>query len=424
MTDLELYEPPTGDSPIMQALAVAEPAARLIEQIVRTNFVPAAYRGKPAEALACVLTGDMLGLHPLVALREIDVIQGTPAYSAKMQRALVQRAGHRMWLEESTALTCTMAGHRRDDAEHVQRVTWTIDRAQKLNLTGKQNWRQQPTAMLIARCTGELARLLAADELLGLAYNADEVRDGTASDEEVVDAVPADVVTEAPEGTAPAPKPQNRRSIAKKAAGKAPAAAPAPKPRAANPVDDFDEIDGVAAGPTTPPPAAAPSDDGDDLAKRRAQMLSIRIRETLGEVDRDARLRFVSASLGEPITTTKALSSEQVDRVLVDLDQMKAGRLEWDGETLTTVAELVDDEAPADAPSPAATDSGWAALDAEDWRELVKQKGLRVGDVLRQANAIASELGVDAPASAAGIAEADLVLRDRLGAWIDNGGQA
>jgi hypothetical protein len=75
------------------------------------------------------------------------------------------------------------------------------------------------------------------------------------------------------------------------------------------------------------------------------------------------------------------------------------------------------------AEGPAVPESEWAALDGEDWRELIKQKGKRVGDVLRQANAIATELGVDAPASAAGIAEADPVLRDRLGAWIDGGGQ-
>lgn len=412
MTDLEIYQPP-GDSPTAQALALVGPASQLIEQIVKTNFVPQAYRGKPAEALACVLTGEMLGLHPLVALREIDMIQGTPAYSAKMQRALVQKAGHKIWVEDSTPTKCVMAGHRAGEPEHVQRVTWTIDRAKTAGLTSKDNWRKQPQAMLIARATGELCRLIAADELLGLAYNADEVRDGTTSDEEVVEQVPADLATEAPEGVAPPQPARTRRALpAKKAAAKKAAARPVPA-RAetpADPVEDFDDID---QGPVTPPEKSP--------EQKRTEMVNIRIGEVLGKLERDEKLAFLSASVGHPVGSSKDLTSADVDAVLVDLTAIAAGDRAWVDGQLVDEAVLEDDDPPAAEQSPAApaADDGWAALTDDDWKDLVTQKGLRVAAVMRQAAELGQELDVEAPTSVAGIAEADVGLRARLGEWIE-----
>jgi hypothetical protein len=54
---------------------------------------------------------------------------------------------------------------------------WTIDRAQKLGLTGKDNWKKQPESMLIARATSEVCRRIAADALLGLPYSVEEIAD-------------------------------------------------------------------------------------------------------------------------------------------------------------------------------------------------------------------------------------------------------
>lgn len=404
MTDLELYNPPT-DSPTAQALALVGPAMQFVEAVVKTNFVPQAYRGKPAEALACVLTGEMLGLHPLVSMREIDVIQGTPAYSAKMQRALVQRAGHKIWLEEATATKVVMAGHRQDDPEHITRVTWTIDRAKTMGLTGKDNWRKQPQSMLIARATGELARLIAADELLGLAYNAEEVRDGTTSDEEVVEAVPVDLEGP-PEGVkAPGPE-KNRRSIpAKKAAAKA-APAPAPAVVPGDPLDDFDDIDGVAAASSK------------SVEQRRTEMVLIRTKEVLGDLVRDDRLAFYAASVGHPVASAKDLDGVDVDRVIGDLSLIEVGELAWVGGQLVAEAVVVEDEPAAAAPAvPAA--GGWSDLDGDDWIDLVKLKGIRAADVLRQASALATGLGVDAPGSVRALADADVQLRAAVGEWLD-----
>jgi hypothetical protein len=155
------------------AIAAHEVATSLVE----TSFVPQQFRGKPHEATAAILAGAEVGLSPMASLRSFDVIQGTAAARALTLRAIVQSQGHEMVLAESTATRCRMRGKRRGSGEW-QEVLWTIDRAQALGLTGKDNWKKQPGAMLLARATSELARLIAADAILGIGYTVEELGDG------------------------------------------------------------------------------------------------------------------------------------------------------------------------------------------------------------------------------------------------------
>jgi hypothetical protein len=69
-----------------------------------------------------------------------------------------------------------MKGRRKGDEEW-QWATWTIERAKKLGLTGKSEWQKQPQTMLIARATGEICRLIAADVLYAMPYAAEELGD-------------------------------------------------------------------------------------------------------------------------------------------------------------------------------------------------------------------------------------------------------
>jgi hypothetical protein len=93
-------------------------------------------------------------------------------------RALVQSRGHDIWIDESTATRCVMKG-RRKGSDKVETSTWTIERAKALGLLGRKgdNWTKQPIAMLVARATSELARILAADVLLGIPYSIEELED-------------------------------------------------------------------------------------------------------------------------------------------------------------------------------------------------------------------------------------------------------
>lgn len=175
-TDLVQYARP-ADSELEQWARDLHQAYQAARSLVTTSFVPQSYKAKPEEAAAAIMTGAELGLSPLAALRSIDIIQGTPALRAIAMRALVQSKGHDIWVEESTETRAIVCG-RRQGSDHVERVVWSQDRAQRLGLMSKDNYRKQPGVMYIARGTGEVARLIAADVLLGVPYTVEEIQDG------------------------------------------------------------------------------------------------------------------------------------------------------------------------------------------------------------------------------------------------------
>lgn len=178
MSDTELvqYARP-ADSELEQWARDLHQAYQAARSLVTTSFVPQSYKAKPEEAAAAIMTGAELGLSPLASLRSIDIIQGTPALRAIAMRALVQSKGHDIWVEESTETRAIVCG-RRQGSEHVERVVWSQDRAQRLGLMAKDNYRKQPGVMYIARATGEVSRLIAADVLLGVPYTVEEIQDG------------------------------------------------------------------------------------------------------------------------------------------------------------------------------------------------------------------------------------------------------
>ena len=77
-------------------------------------------------------------------------------------------------------------------------------RAKGLGLLGKDNWKRQPQAMLVARATAECCRLVASDVLLGVPYAVEELEDN-ASDVPTAPAVTKKVSRQKP--AVPAPEP-------------------------------------------------------------------------------------------------------------------------------------------------------------------------------------------------------------------------
>lgn len=164
---------PQPTNELMEWVESARQANIVAQSLAKTDFA-GAYRGKPDEITAAILTGQELGLKPMTALKSIDVIQGQPALRAHAMRAIVQHQGHNIELVESDDTHCVMRG-RRKGAEDWQVVVWDIPRARLMGLLNKDQWKKQPKSMLVARATGELCRLIASDALHGLPYAAEEV---------------------------------------------------------------------------------------------------------------------------------------------------------------------------------------------------------------------------------------------------------
>jgi hypothetical protein len=166
-------------SALVQWAYEARQAAQIAESLAKTSFVPASLRGKPADVTAAILAGQELGLQPMATLRSMDVIQGTPALRAHAMRGLVQSHGHKVQILESTKEICRMRGRRKDEGDDDwQEVEWTIDDAKDLGLLSKDQWKKQPKNMLVARATGVICRLVAADVLFAMPYAAEELGDG------------------------------------------------------------------------------------------------------------------------------------------------------------------------------------------------------------------------------------------------------
>lgn len=177
-------EPQQQTSELEQWAHDARQAYAVAESLAKTSFA-GQFKGKPEEITAVILAGQELGLKPMASLKSVDIIQGTPALRAHAMRAVVQAQGHEIELVESTNDRCVMRG-RRKGAEEWQTVEWTTERAEKLGLLGKDQWKKQRPTMLIARATGEMSRLIASDALHGMPYVVEELEGYTHA--EVVDA--------------------------------------------------------------------------------------------------------------------------------------------------------------------------------------------------------------------------------------------
>lgn len=250
----------------------ADAASHLADTLCRSMFVPAQFRGKPVEATAAILAGSEIGLSPMAALQAFDIIDGRAAPRAITHRAVAQANGHEIVMAESTDEKCVMRGRRRGNEEW-QQVTWTMTRARKLGLADKRNWKSQPQAMLVARATSEIARLVASDALMGIPYSVEELRDDEASEE------------------APA-----RRSVGSKPRAKAPAPA----------LPDETPADAEEA-----PATATPS----DLRRLGSAMTEA------GITAKDARLAVAREVIGRDIAAAQEMTADEVDRVIEALEQ-------------------------------------------------------------------------------------------------------
>lgn len=176
-------------------LATTEPSGltermKYAQALAAADLLPSAYRAKPANVLLAMEYGHALGLDTVTAIQSVHVIEGKPSASAQLIAALVRRAGHRLRVtgDDKHAVAEVI---RSDDQEFTFRAEWTMERANKANLTGKAVWKQYPAAMLKARAITEVARDACPEALAGVAFTPEELEPvPTVVEEHVVDVEP------------------------------------------------------------------------------------------------------------------------------------------------------------------------------------------------------------------------------------------
>lgn len=149
-----------------------------------------------AEAFSLMCIAQANGLHPAKAAERYHIIQGRPAMKADAMLSSFQEAGGKVKWIKRTDTECKLWLSHPQGGE--LEVTWTIERAKKAGITGKQTWQQYPTQMLAARCVSEGVRALFPACLSGM-YTPEEVGDfATVAPTEQPEDTEAEVIDEAP----------------------------------------------------------------------------------------------------------------------------------------------------------------------------------------------------------------------------------
>ncbi len=145
----------------------------LSTNLSKSKVIPSTLQGKPADVLAIVLTGRELGIGPMTAMRGIDVIQGKVSMSSQLIGALILSSPACEYLTpvEATDKVATYETKRKGSPDKV-RMSFTIEEAKTAGLAGKDNWKKNPTAMLLARAQSRIGRAVYPDKCLGV-YDRD-----------------------------------------------------------------------------------------------------------------------------------------------------------------------------------------------------------------------------------------------------------
>lgn len=152
----------------------------------------------PEQALALMLVAQSENMHPATITQDYDIIQGKACRKTHSVMARFQQMGGSVqWHELTDKIADATFSHPKGGS---LRITWTFEQAQRAHLTGKDNWKNYPRAMLRARCIAEGVRAVYPAAIGGMMV-VEEAQDTTADRDAPTEPKhmgPAEVVPPAP----------------------------------------------------------------------------------------------------------------------------------------------------------------------------------------------------------------------------------
>lgn len=144
-------------------------ALKFCEFISKSDLVPMAYRGKPADIFTAIQAGAELGFSPMQALHSLIVIQGRPSMYSDAMLALVQASGKLEWIKEWAEGETAYCETKRLGYPAPYRVAFSQADAQRMGLDKKAGaWMQTPGRMRQHRARAFNLRDQYADVLRGM----------------------------------------------------------------------------------------------------------------------------------------------------------------------------------------------------------------------------------------------------------------
>jgi hypothetical protein len=182
-----------------------------------------------AQAIVKIQAGRELGLAPVFAMQNINLIRNRLCSSANTLALLVKRSGkYNYRIKEHTDSACSITFY--EDGKDVGESTFTIEDARRADLIKPDSgWVKYPRAMLFSRAISQGARIYCPDAIGGI-YTDEEMRSIPPRPEEeaVQEAPAAEVVVETPAAEPPAPRPEVKKKSPLVEAAKAMGAVEAP----------------------------------------------------------------------------------------------------------------------------------------------------------------------------------------------------
>ncbi len=146
----------------------------------------------PDQALALMLVAQSENMHPATVTQDYDIIQGKACRKTHSVMARFQQMGGKVeWHQLTDSIADATFSH---PAGGSLRIEWTIEQAKKANLTGKDNWKNYPRAMLRARVIAEGVRAIYPAAIGGMMV-AEEAQDAPVTEKNMG---AAEVVSHAP----------------------------------------------------------------------------------------------------------------------------------------------------------------------------------------------------------------------------------
>lgn len=122
----------------------------------------------PEEVMGIALVGKDLGLSMASAMQSIHIVKGRPTLSAQLMRGLVQKSGKGTldieWNADQTS--CKVTGHRPGVKDFT--FSFGAKEAKIAGYTNKDNYRNHPRQMYLARASSVVCRAMFADVVMCL----------------------------------------------------------------------------------------------------------------------------------------------------------------------------------------------------------------------------------------------------------------
>jgi hypothetical protein len=173
----------TALATIEQSTAITIPSAGELNsysQMAKFLVAGRVYPGidNEAKAVTLMLTAQSMGLHPMEAIRGIDLIQGRPVLKPQLMGALIIKAGHPAYeVEKNDGKVCSIRFYRKDKPRDWSKtVDYTLEEATAAGVAGKDVWKRHGADMLFNRCLGRGARQIYPEIFFGM-YAVGEIQE-------------------------------------------------------------------------------------------------------------------------------------------------------------------------------------------------------------------------------------------------------